>query len=53
MLVDALRSAEPIALQLDRNRQVLLPSQAAKRTDLPQEFFKLSPEELKREQQLK
>lgn len=53
MLVDALRSAEPIALQLDRNVHVLLPSQAAKRTDLPQEFFKLTVEELKREQQLK
>ncbi|XP_075217334.1 GDI interacting protein 3 isoform X2 [Lycorma delicatula] len=53
MLLDALRSAEPIGLQLDRNLQVLLPSQAAKQTNLPQDFFKLTPEELKREQQLK
>ncbi|XP_063239310.1 UBX domain-containing protein 6 [Bacillus rossius redtenbacheri] len=49
VLCDALRSAEPVTLELDRSLQVLLPSQAVGRTELPPEFFCLSPEELKRE----
>ncbi|CAH0746833.1 unnamed protein product [Bemisia tabaci] len=53
VLIDALQSAEPIGLELDRNLQVLLPSQAARRHELPASFFSLSPEELKREQQAK
>lgn len=53
MLYDALRSAEPISLELDRNTQVLLPSQAAKRVELPAAFYALSPEEFKKEQQLR
>lgn len=52
-LCDALRSAEPIPLELDRNLQVLSPSQAAKRTELPTTFYALTPEEIKREQQLR
>ncbi|XP_072946323.1 UBX domain-containing protein 6 [Epargyreus clarus] len=52
-LIDALRSAEPIQLELDRNLQVLLPSQAATMVQLPPSFYALSPEELKREQQLR
>jgi hypothetical protein len=52
-LYDALQSAEPISLELDRNLQVLLPSQAAKRVDLPPAFFSITADELKREQQLR
>lgn len=51
MLIDALHTAEPIGLELDRNMQVLLPSQAAQQTELPPAFFTLSPDEIKREQQ--
>ncbi|XP_052758055.1 UBX domain-containing protein 6 [Galleria mellonella] len=52
-LIDALRTAEPIQLELDRNLQVLLPSQAATKVQLPASFYALTPEELKREQQLR
>ncbi|XP_037967264.2 UBX domain-containing protein 6 [Plutella xylostella] len=52
-IIDALRSAEPIQLELDRNLQVLLPSQAAAKVQLPASFYTMSPEELKREQQLR
>uniref|UniRef100_A0A2M3Z660 Putative ubiquitin regulatory protein n=1 Tax=Anopheles braziliensis TaxID=58242 RepID=A0A2M3Z660_9DIPT len=52
VLLEALKAAEPIQLELDRNLQVLLPSQV-KRTNLPPDFFRISPEELKREQQLR
>ncbi|KAH9645440.1 hypothetical protein HF086_006466 [Spodoptera exigua] len=40
-------------LELDRNLQVLLPSQAANKVQLPPSFYALSPEEIKREQQLR
>jgi hypothetical protein len=53
ILCDALQSAEPISLELDRNLQVLLPSQAAKQVDLPPVFFNMTAEELKREQQMR
>jgi UBX domain-containing protein 6 len=53
ILYDALQSAEPISLELDRNLQVLLPSQAAKQVDLPPAFFNMTAEELKREQQMR
>ncbi|XP_011505885.1 PREDICTED: UBX domain-containing protein 6 [Ceratosolen solmsi marchali] len=49
-LVDALNSTEPVELLLDRNVHVLLPSQAAERTELPAEFYLLSVQDLKREQ---
>ncbi|VVD06020.1 unnamed protein product, partial [Leptidea sinapis] len=52
-LIDALRTAEPIQLELDRNLQVLLPSQAASKVQLPPSFYALSPEEIKREHQLR
>ncbi|CAG4968625.1 unnamed protein product [Parnassius apollo] len=52
-LIEALRTAEPIQLELDRNLQVLLPSQAANKMALPASFYALTPEELKREQQLR
>ena len=53
ILCDALQSAEPILLELDRNLQVLLPSQAAKQVDLPPAFFNMTADELKREQQMR
>lgn len=51
-LLEALHHSEIIPLELDRNIQVLLPSQARK-CELPPDFYRISPEELKREQQLK
>ncbi|XP_031834985.1 GDI interacting protein 3 [Nomia melanderi] len=53
MLLEALKSAEPIPLELDRNLQILLPMQASKRNELPSNFFTMTPEEIKREQQLR
>lgn len=53
MLNEALRSAEPIPIELDRNLQVLMPSQARVRNELPPSFFTITPEEMKREQQLR
>lgn len=50
-LRDALKAEDRIELELDRNLKVLSPSQAAKRVDLPMEFYSISKEELKREQQ--
>ncbi|XP_076756153.1 GDI interacting protein 3 isoform X1 [Xylocopa sonorina] len=52
-LLEALKTAEPIPLELDRNLQVLLPIQASKRTELPQSFFNLTAEDIKKEQQLR
>lgn len=51
-LLEALKNAEQINLELDRNIKVLLPSQA-KSVILPDDFYRISPEELKREQQLR
>lgn len=51
-LLDGLKNAEKITIDLDRNIQVLLPSQARK-SDLPSDFFRISPEEIKREQILR
>ncbi|XP_075165047.1 GDI interacting protein 3 [Haematobia irritans] len=51
-LLEALRNSEQIHLELDRNIKVLLPSQA-KGVVLPNDFYRLSPEELQREQQLR
>lgn len=50
--LEALNDSEIIRLELDRSIQVLLPSQA-KRTVLPPDFYRISPEEIKREQQLR
>lgn len=50
-LKDALQSAEPIQAMLDRGLRVLLPSQARREVNLPPDFFNISAEELKREQQ--
>lgn len=51
-LLSALADAEVIPLEVDRNLQVLLPSQA-KRLDLPEDFYRITPEEMKREQKLR
>lgn len=50
--LDALHNSEVISLELDRNIQVLLPSQA-RHNDLPPDFYRISAEEIKREQQLR
>lgn len=51
-LLEALQHSEIIQLELDRNIHVLLPSQT-KRSELPHDFYRISPDELKREQQLR
>lgn len=51
-LLDALRTAEKISLDLDRNIQVLLLSQARK-FELPADFYRVRPEEAKREQKMR
>ncbi|XP_013111691.2 UBX domain-containing protein 6 [Stomoxys calcitrans] len=51
-LLEALKNAEQIHLELDRNLKVLLPSQV-KNVSLPNDFYRISPEEIKREQQLR
>lgn len=51
-LLDALRNSEKISLDLDRNIQVLMPSQARK-FELPPDFFRVSPEEIKKEHKLR
>ncbi|XP_042895062.1 UBX domain-containing protein 6 [Parasteatoda tepidariorum] len=53
MLKEALLSAEPILPCLDRNLRILRPAQVAGEINLPEEFFHLSAEELKREQETK
>lgn len=50
-LRDALQSAEPIQATLDRGLRVLLPNQARQQMALPPDFFTLTAEEIKREQQ--
>lgn len=49
-LLEALDHTEVIPLELDRNIQILLPSQT-KIVQLPQDFYRISLDELKREQQ--
>lgn len=49
-LIEALDLCEVISLELDRNMKVLLPSQI-NNVNLPPDFFRVSPEELKKEQQ--
>ena len=52
MLVEALENSEPFQLDLDRNIQVLLPSQI-RCVELPPDFYKMTQEELKKEQKLR
>ncbi|KAH8321034.1 hypothetical protein KR067_013418 [Drosophila pandora] len=51
-LVDALKNSEIIPLELDRNIKVLLPSQA-RRVALPDDFYRMTPADIKKEQQLR
>ena len=52
-LKEALLGAEPVRAELDRGTKVLLPNQAQKPISLPPDFFNVTQEELKREQELK
>lgn len=52
-LLEALKTAQPIPLELDRNLQILLPMQANMRTELPPSFFNLTLEDIGKEQQLR
>lgn len=51
-LLSCLADAEVIPLEVDRNLQVLLPSQA-KRLNLPEDFFRITPEEMKKEAKIR
>lgn len=53
VLQDALISAEPIRPQLDRNMKVLSFQTAPPTVNLPADFYNLTVDELKREQQLR
>lgn len=53
ILLDGLLCAETISLELDRNIQILLSSQVRKFENLPPDFYRISPEEIKREQELR
>lgn len=48
---DVLFQAEPIKAELDRSVKVLHPTTAASKFDIPDDFYNISPEELKKEQQ--
>ena len=50
-LKEALFSAEPVLAELDRGLRVLMPSEASRQVQLPQDFFSMSADEIKREQQ--
>lgn len=51
-LLEALDLCEVICLELERNMRILLPSQI-RNVNLPPDFFRVSMEEMKREQQLR
>lgn len=53
MLKDALQTCEAVSPELDRGLRVLMPSQAAAVVNLPEDFFSLSKDEIKREQELR
>ncbi|GFO23227.1 ubx domain-containing protein 6 [Plakobranchus ocellatus] len=48
---DVLLQAEPIRPELDRDVKVFHPSNSASKFSIPDEFYTISPEELKKEQQ--
>lgn len=48
---EVLLAAEPIKPQLDRALKIFHPSQSASKFTIPNEFYTVSPEELKKEQQ--
>ncbi|UYV65344.1 hypothetical protein LAZ67_3004010 [Cordylochernes scorpioides] len=51
--IESLNSGEAIVPRLDRNLQVLAPAVAASHMELPDDFFNLTLDELRREQALK
>uniref|UniRef100_A0A671PFC6 UBX domain-containing protein 6 n=1 Tax=Sinocyclocheilus anshuiensis TaxID=1608454 RepID=A0A671PFC6_9TELE len=51
--LERLQKGEPVRAKLDRQMQVFRPSQHATHFQLPPDFYNLTAEELKREQQLK
>lgn len=51
MLKEALLSSEPILPVLDRNLKVLKPADIVEKVNLPQDFFALTLDEIKREQE--
>ncbi|OWF35304.1 UBX domain-containing protein 6 [Mizuhopecten yessoensis] len=50
-LKEVLLAAEPIKPQLDRDLKVYHPSQQASKFDIPNEFYNVNPEEIKKEHQ--
>ena len=50
---EMLTSAAPLKAELDRNLQVFRPSPRVTHFDLPSEFYKLSVDEIKKEQKLR
>ncbi|TSK53653.1 UBX domain-containing protein 6 [Bagarius yarrelli] len=50
---EQLQNGEPVRAKLDRQAKVFRPSQHATRFELPPDFYNLTAEELRREQQLK
>ncbi len=50
-LKEVLVAAEPIKPELDRNLKVYHPSSHANRIEVPESFYNIKPEELKREQE--
>lgn len=48
---EILLAAEPILYQLDRNTRIYHPSASSTKFDIPDEFYAINPEELKKEQQ--
>jgi len=50
-MLEALRGAEPVVAELDRATKILPPGQKIDNTPLPQDFFSISGEELKKEQE--
>uniref|UniRef100_A0A8C2JW60 UBX domain-containing protein 6 n=1 Tax=Cyprinus carpio TaxID=7962 RepID=A0A8C2JW60_CYPCA len=51
--LERLQKGEPVRAKLDRQTQVFRPSKHATHFELPPDFYNLTAEELKREQQLK
>jgi len=51
VLKDALFTAEAVTAELDRGLRVLMPSEANRQVKLPPDFFSVSADEIKREQQ--
>ncbi|XP_022912967.1 UBX domain-containing protein 6 [Onthophagus taurus] len=52
-LTDAIKAEDRIELELDRSLQVLSPAQANKRVELPDEFFAMNKEDIRKEQLLR